>query len=58
MEVNMGKNNGKGKRRTDIAKWESVMAKLDNYLAQEETERKKKTKEDLKNTLAKPKNKA
>lgn len=54
----MGKNNGKGRKRTDIAKWESVMAKLDNYLAQEEKERKNKTKEDLKNTFTKPKNKA
>ncbi len=49
----MGKNNGKRGKRTDIAKWESVMAKLDNYLAQKEKEYKKKTKKDLKNTLIK-----
>lgn len=38
----MGKNNGKKKKRTDLARWTSIMAKLDNELAKEALARQKK----------------
>ena len=38
----MGKNKGKHpNRRTPLAKWTSIMAKLDNEIRKEESERKK-----------------
>lgn len=38
----MGKNHGKKKAKTDLARWTSIMAKLDNQLAKEELERQKR----------------
>ena len=37
----MGKNHGKGGKRSNVAKWESVMAKLDNELRRIKEEEKK-----------------
>lgn len=34
----MGKNNGKRGKRTEYARWESIMAKLDNELAKKKAE--------------------
>lgn len=39
--TSMGKNHSKKKQRTEYAKWESVMAKLDNQLKTEAEARKK-----------------
>lgn len=38
----MGKNHGKKKAKTDLARWTSVMRKLDNQLAKQELERQKR----------------
>ena len=38
----MGKNHGKKKAKTDLARWTSIIAKLDNQLAKEELERQKR----------------
>jgi len=38
----MGKNHGKKKAKTDLARWTSIMVKLDNQLAKEELERQKR----------------
>lgn len=38
----MGKNKSKRKERTPLAKWTSIMAKLDNQLKAEEVARKAK----------------
>lgn len=38
----MGRNNGKKGKRTRYAKWQSIMAKLDNYLADQKAENKGK----------------
>ncbi len=37
----MGKNKGKRGKRTEYAKWESIMAKLDNELRKQAAEQKK-----------------
>lgn len=38
----MGKNHGKKKAKTDLARWTSIMRKLDNQLAKQELERQKR----------------
>ena len=42
----MGKNRGKHGKRTEYAKMESVMAKLDNQLKKEAASRKKESKKE------------
>lgn len=37
----MGKNKGKRGKRTEYAKWESIMAKLDNVLKKQVAEQKR-----------------
>lgn len=37
----MGKNHGKGNTKTPVAKWDSLMRKTENELAQKKTEAKK-----------------
>jgi len=37
----MGKNKGKRGKRTEYARWESIMAKLDNELKEQAAEMKK-----------------
>lgn len=37
----MGKNKGKRGKRTEYARWESIMAKLDNELRKQAAEQKK-----------------
>lgn len=37
----MGKNKGKHGKKTEYAKWESLMAKLDNEICKENAEKKK-----------------
>ena len=37
----MGKNKGKHGKKTEYAKWESLMAKLENEILKENTEKKK-----------------
>lgn len=38
----MGKNHGKKKKKTDLARWTSIMQKLDNQLTKQELERQKR----------------
>lgn len=40
-EYRMGKNKGKRGKRTEYARWESIMAKLDNELKKQAAEQKK-----------------
>lgn len=39
----MGKNKGKHGKRTELARWESIMAKLDNEIRKQAAEQKKNT---------------
>lgn len=48
---NMGKNNPKKRQRTEFAKWESIMAKLENELKKEREAHKKEYKAKEKNNV-------
>lgn len=49
----MGKNHGKKKPKTDLARWTSIMAKLDNQLNKQELERQKRRAEKQSKTSTK-----
>jgi len=40
----MGKNHGKRGKKTEYAKWESIMARLNNQLKKEAADKKKESK--------------